>query len=293
MSARTRPSIRRALLDPLLRDLASARTDPGWQAPGGNRWLAAIGATALLLAALLYAATGPHGLFQPINALGYFGPDALWASLTSLGGTLTALVPALVFARRYPGLLWALLIALLVGGGLSHGLKELLDTARPPAVLDGGSFHLIGPAYQAHSTPSGHTITAFTLACIAIRFARTVRWRAAWVIAAALVGTSRVIVGVHWPLDVLLGAATGAFAAWLTLLIADAWRVGLRPLPHLLLVAFWCLLALALLVHGGDYAAARPLGILLAAGALATAFNDYVLAPLRAANAGRLRHDSD
>jgi len=172
MTRGTATALRHALLDPLATRLEAARTAPAWHAPGGDRWLAAIAAVSLALAALLLASLGPHGLFTPINRIGPLLPNAAWASLTSMGGTLTALVPVLIFARRYPALLWAALIALLIGGALSQGLKELLDTARPPAVLPPGTFHLVGPAYFSHSTPSGHTITAFTLAGIAIRLAQ-------------------------------------------------------------------------------------------------------------------------
>ena len=69
-----------------------------------------------------------------------------------------------------------------------------------------------------NSFPSGHTCAAFAAGMI---WLRTLPWR--WgritaVVLAALMGLSRLYVGVHYPSDVLAGAIIGALCAW------AAWR---------------------------------------------------------------------
>ncbi len=64
--------------------------------------------------------------------------------------------------------------------------------------------HVIGPRYKYRSFPSGHTNTAFSAACSLIFLFGGWYWLA--LIPAALVGYSRVYLGVHFPLDVVAGA---------------------------------------------------------------------------------------
>ena len=65
-----------------------------------------------------------------------------------------------------------------------------------------------------NSFPSGHTCAAFAAGMI---WLRTLPWRwgrIAAVVLAALMGLSRLYVGVHYPSDVLAGAVIGALCAW-------------------------------------------------------------------------------
>jgi membrane-associated phospholipid phosphatase len=92
-----------------------------------------------------------------------------------------------------------------------HGLKPLFDMPRPPAVLS--DVHVIGPAYRAHTFPSGHATTAFAIGGL---YALGLQFRTGYVIVlsvATLAALSRAVVGVHWPLDILAGAFGGWLAA--------------------------------------------------------------------------------
>ena len=114
-------------------------------------------------------------------------------------------------------LVWALdanraVFLALLGTLWVHGLKALFDVSRPPAVLP--EAHIIGPAFKAGSFPSGHATTAFAVAgLMAMGFGRQLVTLAS---AALIVGISRSVVGVHWPLDVL----AGAFGGWACAVIA-------------------------------------------------------------------------
>jgi undecaprenyl-diphosphatase len=103
----------------------------------------------------------------------------------------------------------------LVASLSANGIKEAVDRPRPmfrPLVSEPGT----------SSFPSGHAATSF--ACAAV-LAWTVPKLAlpAFVLAAA-VAYSRVYLGVHYPLDVIGGAALGLFVATALLLLARVLR---------------------------------------------------------------------
>lgn len=92
-------------------------------------------------------------------------------------------------------------------------LKPLVDRTRPWLMVEG----LTALIFEGdpHSFPSGHTSASF--ACAAAWWGTLPgKWRYAAVAAAALMGLSRLYVGVHFPTDVLCGALAGVFCGWLT-----------------------------------------------------------------------------
>ena len=62
-----------------------------------------------------------------------------------------------------------------------------------------------------YSFPSGHTSASFAAATAIYAIDR--RWGAAAYVLAALIGFSRLYLGVHFPTDVLAGAVVGILAA--------------------------------------------------------------------------------
>jgi undecaprenyl-diphosphatase len=88
-------------------------------------------------------------------------------------------------------------------------LKNGIRRRRPPQVLS--DVNAVVHAADRFSLPSGHTSAAFlfiTTLCLVITplLAPLYLW-------AASVGTSRVILGVHFPSDVILGAVLGSSVA--------------------------------------------------------------------------------
>src|SRR6185503_17966848 len=167
--------------------------------------------------------------------------------------TAVVLALALLAARRMPRLLWAIIPAALIATAWVHGWKQAYDERRPLATLERSEVKVIGPELRYGSFPSGHATTVFTAAAVCILGLRLgMAWSLALLAIAALVALSRVVVGAHWPLDVLAGALGGWIAAAVGVVCAERWRFG----PRLEASATLVFLAAAVLLiagHDGRY----------------------------------------
>ena len=96
--------------------------------------------------------------------------------------------------------------------------KYLVQRDRPPTIVLDPEPLMDVPTTS--SFPSGHTSTSFACAYVISRLAP--RLTVFVFVLAALIGFSRIYVGVHYPLDVLAGAVLGVVVAkaLLTLLAA-------------------------------------------------------------------------
>lgn len=213
-------------------DNARARLDR--QSPWGIDALLVLALGVALTGTVLGAWGGYHAAFDPLHRLlGGALPDRVWELITRFGDERVLLVLTLLFARRRPEVFWAMVLAALLAALYSRSLKHLVDALRPPAVLPAQMLDIIGPALRSHSFPSGHTTSVFVFAGVLFAFSRQWSERLVLIAVAALVGFSRVALGVHWPQDVLAGAFGGLFAAALGSWLAIHWRAGLRPGVHL------------------------------------------------------------
>lgn len=98
------------------------------------------------------------------------------------------------------------------GLGLAVGkvISELVDRARP-FVADPHGVHLFSGHAADPGFPSDHATAAFAIA-MAI-FLRKRAWGVVALVLAAVLSVGRVALGVHYPSDVLAGAALGSAAA--------------------------------------------------------------------------------
>ncbi len=105
---------------------------------------------------------------------------------------------------------WTSAVVLAVGIVLSMVLVDLLKMLfglpRPPEVSGLGIDYRFGKPTNA-AFPSGHTSRAFTVATII--WTRYSRWRIPFLALAVATGISMIIIGYHFPSDVLAGAFTG------------------------------------------------------------------------------------
>jgi membrane-associated phospholipid phosphatase len=100
-------------------------------------------------------------------------------------------------------------IAIIIG----EGLKFLLGRYRPIMLFDKNLYgpHFFSSKWALNSTPSGHTIRAFSLLTALSLLYR--RFTVVFISVAGIIGASRVAVTAHYPSDVLLGAFIGIFIA--------------------------------------------------------------------------------
>jgi len=183
---------------------------------GANARLATIGALASFLHQLiewdaLALKAGQDLRWEPLTILFVLASAwwVKWPLLVAVGACGDARC-----RRRLPPALFSGLLAVGVAAGLTSVFKETFDRVRP-ALADPGIVALV-PTPESASFPSGHTATAFAAAITAGAFYPRLRWPLLGL--AALVGLSRIYLGVHYVLDVLAGAALGVAVGLLVVL---------------------------------------------------------------------------
>jgi undecaprenyl-diphosphatase len=155
---------------------------------------------------------------------------AVWLSdLGAFGLVWIALAIVLGVLYRRFALGGIVLLTIVLSEPLSFSLRQAIGRDRPPVRFVEPEPLIATP--NSHSFPSGHSTTAF--ACATVLAAYVPRFRPGFYALAALIAWSRVVVGVHYPLDVLAGAALGTVLGLLVLralpLLGRAPRRSRRP----------------------------------------------------------------
>jgi undecaprenyl-diphosphatase len=174
--------------------------------------MAALGPLAALDEALLRMVIDIRG--GPLTALMTL-LSAWWVK-----GIVIAAIGALADWRRRPrSVPWSALLAtaaLLIASAASGLLKDVFDRVRP-ALAEPGVTALVSLPGDA-SMPSGHAATAAAAAGVVALLHPRLRAPLAALVAA--IALSRVYLGVHYPSDVIVGAALGLAIAWLVVALA-------------------------------------------------------------------------
>lgn len=139
----------------------------------------------------------------------------LLASALGAGGFVwwvTALI-TMIFPDKRAAAYRMLLAGLFAWSISEFVVKPAVDRPRPFEV--DSSIAVIDAKPPTESFPSGHAAMAFAFALAASRMIPGSAW--IWWPLAAVISISRVYIGVHWPSDVLGGAAGGLLAGWFVL----------------------------------------------------------------------------
>lgn len=142
--------------------------------------------------------------------------DKIMPPLCDCGGFVTLLcicIIALIILKylkkeRYFEIAKMCLFALVLAGIITACLKLLFHSPRPFTVLDHVR-QLVVPT-EPNSFPSGHSAASMSVITVLVSEFRSHKIAVIILIAfAVLVAFSRVYVGVHYPLDVIVGATVG------------------------------------------------------------------------------------
>ena len=189
-----------------------------------SSWVWLPPATALVLLALLLAAGANRPAFLALNHAGHALDPLFWLHLTMFGDGAVALALVLPLIRRWPHCFWAALAAAVFAALWTQITKQFIDLPRPLAALAADQFYQAGPAYRRVSFPSGHAAAAFAMAGIWIMGVTNNRLlRLLVLLLASLVSLSRIMLGVHWPVDILWGMVGGWLGAGLGLTMHGRW----------------------------------------------------------------------
>ena len=195
------------------------------------RFAGAIVILATTWLAMLLWGRGPldRAIYQALYAGGHPALVIVARLLTALGEP-TVLIAAgviaavLLWRAGHRHLPWVLIAITMIGRGVSEVQKYWIARARPELEP-----HLV--VVKTSSFPSGHATSSMIFyLTMALALTAGSRWHrlaaAAAVALSFLVGLSRVMLGVHWPSDVIGGWAFGLLWVFLTLRMAQRFLEG-------------------------------------------------------------------
>lgn len=156
-----------------------------------------------------------HFLFQYINGMAF-----KWYWLDMLGiffakYLIYIMVLGLLFFLWKSKNFWRIAITALIAGLVARfvitgSIRLFRPRVRPFNI---SYINLLIDKVNQQSFPSGHASFSFALATVVYLYNKT--WGMIFFAVAILISISRVFAGVHWPLDILVGALVGIFSGWL------------------------------------------------------------------------------
>ena len=171
--------------------------------------------------------------FYSINSKLSQFPNIIY-NLTQVGDTLIFLSLLTILILYAPKIWESLIMAIPVSAIFSIVLKKLFLIPRPAASFDNNSFVIIGERLSGHnSLPSGHSITIFAVLTVLLfgfmpkSRNHKILWTAFIFITGLVLAVTRVGVGAHYPLDVIVGSTIGYICGLLGIFINQKCKIWL------------------------------------------------------------------
>ncbi len=179
----------------------------------------------LLFSAAFLVFNGKTAAFISLNSYHPFLLNVFFINYTFIGDGIFALclIAAMFFyfKRKQQG--FALLYSFLISGIGVQIIKNLVESPRPKLFFEAGQYlHFIDGVSLANNSsfPSGHTATAFAIATVMVLMMKDKSWQLFILIAAILVGYSRIYLAQHFLLDVIVGAVIGSSSGVIAVYLA-------------------------------------------------------------------------
>ncbi|ABD81030.1 glycosyltransferase family 39 protein [Saccharophagus degradans] len=259
--------------------IASARIAQPVGFSKAHSLVAGLAVVLFTIAAIVYFTNGHHAGFLAINNWGRFLPSFVLQLITVWGDGVFVLCLALLFLPRNIQAHWGIFLAAIIGGIVSNVSKDYFDALRPPAVFTTDLFNLVGKGYTNHSFPSGHSLTAFLAATLFFHYLNSVKMRWLFFVAAACAALSRVLVGVHWPVDTLVGSGLGILCALAGIYIANKTPRAINKYSHGFILFLLVTACVLLLVEKNDYRLTLPVLYVASIVTLWRTFKHYIACP--------------
>lgn len=188
----------------------------------------------LLCGILLLLLNGKAAAFIALNSYHPFYLNVFFINYTFIGDGLFALCLIALyffyFKKKQQG--FALLYSFLISGLAAQLLKNLVNSPRPKLYFEAGTYlnFIEGVTLSGHSGfPSGHTATAFAIATVLVLMMTNKAWQIIILLAAVLVGYSRIYLAQHFLLDVIVGALLGSVSGILAFYMAQN-RISIKKI---------------------------------------------------------------
>lgn len=176
----------------------------------------------------------------------------LMFNITQFGDVIICYSLVTAFIIYAPKLWEALLTSALISLIVSAVLKKIFAVPRPAAMFDHDSFTIIGETVSGKtSLPSGHSMVTFiAITTLLIAFMpKKNMYKIVWIpfmlSLGLLIAFSRVGVGAHYPLDVIIGSTIGFIIAILGIKITNtvnwfAWIKNKKAYPiYIVVLSVW------------------------------------------------------
>lgn len=162
-----------------------------------------------------------QNLFVYLNSLGSSEYDFFWVTVT----TILNWTPVFIFfialvLLKYPkkeALFVILTVILLIFfiTGFTDLIKEIVERLRPNNNEEINGFIRILKQPTSYSFFSGHSSSSFSIVTLLFLFLRKrFKWSWLFYVWPLLFAYSRIYVGVHYPLDIIIGSLVGIFSAF-------------------------------------------------------------------------------